>query len=40
MNKKDVKVTKEYQVQIVLLAHVMFLQVLKLFKHEYKLLHM
>jgi hypothetical protein len=39
MNKKDVKVTKEHQVQIVLLAHVMYRQVLK-FKHEHKLLHM
>lgn len=40
MNKKDVKVIKGHQVQIVLLAHVMYHQVLKLFKHEHKLLHM
>jgi len=40
MNKKDIKVTKGYQVQIVLLAHVMYPEVLKLFKHEHKVLHM
>jgi len=39
MNKKAVKVTVDYQVQIVLVAHVMYRQVLKLFNHDHKLLH-
>ena len=40
MNMKVVKVAKGHQVQIVLFAYVMYLQVLKLFKHEHKLSHM
>jgi len=40
MNRKDEKVSKEHQVLIVLLAHVMYRQVLKSFKHEHKLLRM
>jgi len=40
MNNNDVKITKGHQVQIVLLVHVMYRQVLELFTHEHKLLHM